>query len=107
MACVPVQAPLAVQAVAFAVDQVSVALCPTVTEVGLTEIVTVGAAAVTVSVADACALPALPVQVSVYVVLPLAVGLSLAVPAVACVPVQPPLAVQEVAFVEDQVKFAL
>ena len=83
VACVPVHAPLAVHAVAFVEDQVSVALCPTVTDVGLTEIVTLGAAPVTVNVADPCALPPLPVQVSVYVVAPLAVGLSLAVPWVA------------------------
>jgi hypothetical protein len=40
------------------------------------------------------------------VLLPLCVGLSLSVPLVACVPVQAPLAVQEVAFVEDHVNVA-
>ena len=45
VACAPLQAPLAVQEVAFVEDQVSVALCPTVMVVGATEIVTVGALA--------------------------------------------------------------
>ena len=47
----PVQAPLAVQLLAFVDDHVSVALCPTVNEVGETDMVTVGAGAVTVKVA--------------------------------------------------------
>ena len=54
---VPLQAPLAVQEVAFIDDQVSVALWPSAIEVGSTERVTVGAggggAAFTVSCADA------------------------------------------------------
>ena len=62
--CVPLQAPLAVQDVAFVEDQVSVALCPSVIDVGLIERVTVGAAALTVNVADAVALPPAPLQVS-------------------------------------------
>jgi hypothetical protein len=67
VACVPVHAPLAVQEVALVEDQVSVALCPTMIEVGLTVRVTVGAgvAAVTVKAADALALPPAPVQVRV------------------------------------------
>jgi hypothetical protein len=40
-------------------------LCPTVIVTGAAEIVTVGAAALTVTAADACALPPAPVQVSV------------------------------------------
>ena len=38
---------------------------------------------------------------------PPAVGFSLSVPLVACVPLQAPLAVQEVALVDDHVKVAL
>ena len=64
VAWVPLQAPLAVQDVAFVEDQVSVALCPSVIDVGLIERVTVGAAALTVNVADAVALPPAPLQVS-------------------------------------------
>ena len=65
VACVPLQAPLAVQEVAFVEDHVSVALSPTVIEVGLIARVTVGTAAFTVNSADACALPPAPLQVSV------------------------------------------
>lgn len=63
VACAPLHPPLAVQAFAFVEDQVSVALCPTVIEVGLTESVTVGAAT-TVRTAVALALPPAPVQAS-------------------------------------------
>jgi hypothetical protein len=64
----PLHDPLAVQDDAFVVDHVSMALCPEMMLVGLTERVTVGAGvtgAVTVRVADALALPPAPVQVSV------------------------------------------
>ena len=60
----PLQPPEAVQAVALVDDQVSVALWPTVMEVGTTAMVTVGVAAVTASTAVAFALPPAPVQVS-------------------------------------------
>jgi hypothetical protein len=54
------------QEVAFVEDQVSVALAPSVIGVGETEIRAVGAAgALTVTVAEAFALPPDPVQVSV------------------------------------------
>jgi hypothetical protein len=68
---VPLQAPLAVQDVAFVDDQVSMALWPSAIEVGSTERVTVGAggggggAVFTVSCADACALPPAPLQLRV------------------------------------------
>ncbi len=63
----PVHAPLAVQAVALVEDQISVALPPSVIEVGLTASVKVGAAAagVTVNTAEAFADPPVPVQASV------------------------------------------
>jgi hypothetical protein len=63
-ACAPVHALLAVQAVAFVEDQVTVALWPTVMLVGDTLIVTVGAAAVTVNAAVPFADPPAPVQAS-------------------------------------------
>ncbi len=66
VASVPLHAPLAVQEVALVDDQVSVALLPSVIEVGLTASVTVGAAGeLTVSDAVADALPPVPVQVKV------------------------------------------
>ena len=66
VASVPLHAPLAVQEVALVDDQVSVALWPTVIEVGDTAIVTVGTGggAVTVKEAVAFALPPAPVQVN-------------------------------------------
>ena len=62
----PLHAPDAVQAVAFAADQVSVALVPLVTELGAALIRTVGAgvAELTETVADWVALPPGPVHVS-------------------------------------------
>jgi hypothetical protein len=65
VACAPLQALLAVQVVALVEDQVSVALCPSVIEVGATEMVTVGGGLLTVNGADATKLPPGPVQVSV------------------------------------------
>lgn len=68
VACVPVQAPLAVQEVALVDDQFNVALWPTAIAVGLTERVTVGAAGLTVlavNTADELTLPPAPIQVSV------------------------------------------
>jgi hypothetical protein len=69
--CVPVtafapdQAPEATHEVAFVADHVSVALPPLLMALGPTLSVTVGADALTDTVADCAALPPLPVQVSV------------------------------------------
>ena len=69
--CVPVtalapdQAPEAVHEVAFVADQVSVALPPLFRALGPTLSVTVGADAVTETVADCAALPPVPVHVRV------------------------------------------
>lgn len=63
VARVPDHPPLAVQAVAFVADHVRVELLPLTTLLGLAVNVTVGAGAVTVTVADCEALPPLPVQV--------------------------------------------
>ncbi len=61
----PDQAPEAVQVVALVDAHVSVALPPLVMELGLTVSATVGAGALTDTVADCVALPPGPVQVSV------------------------------------------
>jgi hypothetical protein len=101
----PLQLPLAVHAVAFVEDQVSVALAPRVIVVGSTEIVAVGAGgALTATVAVALALPPCPLHSIVYVEFPVEPGVSIFVPLVACEPLQLPLAVQEVAFVDDHVR---
>jgi hypothetical protein len=63
-ALVPDQPPVAVQEVALVEDQVSVALLPLATVLGLALKLTVGAGAVTDTVADWLALPPVPVQVS-------------------------------------------
>jgi lysine/ornithine N-monooxygenase len=66
VAVVPVQPPLAVHEVAFVLDQVSVELLPEVMVVGVALKLTVGAAEVTVTVAEAGAdVPPVPLQVSV------------------------------------------
>lgn len=66
VARVPVQPPLAVQAVALVADQVSELVPPAATDVGLADSVTVGAAGVTggltVTVAEALVVPPVPVQ---------------------------------------------
>lgn len=63
-ALLPDHAPEAAQEVAFVADHVSVALPPLFTALGPTLNVTVGAEALTETVTDCAALPAVPVQVS-------------------------------------------
>lgn len=63
----PDQAPDAVQAFAWVDDQVRVAALPRVIELGLTLKLTVGAGALTETVADCAALPPGPEQDKVYV----------------------------------------
>ena len=64
-ALAPDQAPEAVQEVALVDDQVRDAPLPLVIELGLALKLTVGAGAVTETVADCAALPPVPVQVRV------------------------------------------
>jgi hypothetical protein len=65
VALAPDQAPAAVQAVALVEDQLSVALAPFATVLGLALKVTVGAGrGVTVTAVDWLALPPAPVQLS-------------------------------------------
>jgi hypothetical protein len=65
VALVPDQPPEAVHEVALVELQLTVEALPFFTVLGLAARVTVGAAAVTVTVADCVALPPVPVQVSV------------------------------------------
>ncbi len=96
---VPDQAPEAVQVVASVLLHVSVELFPLMIGVGVAIKVTVGAGgAVTVTVADAEALPAAPVQATVYVLVVVR-AVVVAEPLVACVPDHAPEATQLVAFV--------
>jgi hypothetical protein len=63
-------------------------------------------AAVTVTAAEPAAVPPLPLQVSVYVSTPTLVGAIWAVPLTPCAPLQAPLAVHDVASVDDQLNVA-
>jgi hypothetical protein len=65
MASEPLQPPEAAQAVALVEDQLNIDVAPLATVLGLALNVTVGAAEVTVTVADCDALPPAPVQVTV------------------------------------------
>jgi hypothetical protein len=106
VAFVPDQPPDAVQDVAFVLDQESVLLELGFTQLGLALNVTVGGPDATVTLADWVTEPPAPVHASVkdvFVVRLLLVSL----PEVAFVPVQPPLAVQDVAFVDDQLSVVL
>lgn len=97
----PVQAPEAEQLVALVEDQVRVAAPPGATLLGVAVSATVGAGGgVTVTVTDCAALPPGPLQESVNSVLAVSAPVE-AEPNVARAPLQPPLAVQVSASVED------
>jgi hypothetical protein len=101
--CVPLHAPLAVQlALVPVLDQESVAVSPASMSEG-ESVREIAGRGFTFSTALAVTLPPVPVHVSVNVLGPMEVGDSLSVPLVALASVQAPLAVQEVAFVEDHV----
>jgi hypothetical protein len=100
-ALVPDQPPDAVHEVAFVELHVSVELAPVAMELGLAVTVTVGAGGATDTVADCAALPPGPVQLSVYVALAVSVPVEWE-PLTAWAPDQAPLAVQEVALLDDQ-----
>jgi hypothetical protein len=102
----PVHAPEAVQLVASVEDQVSVALAPFAMVCGLAVIVTVGAGAVTVTVADCASVPPAPVQLSEKVLVAVNAPVD-CVPLVASAPVHAPEAVQVSALVDDQVSVEL
>lgn len=103
----PLQAPEAVQDVALLTDQLSVALEPLLTLVGVALKAMVGAGgAVAVTVTDCAAVPPLPVHVSVYLVVTVSAAVAL-VPLIGSAPFQPPEAVQEVALVTLQFNMAV
>jgi hypothetical protein len=106
VASLPLHPPEAVQEVVFADDQDRVALLPLEMVLGLALKLTVGAGAVTETVADCAAVPPAPAQVSVYVAFASSAPVGWE-PLVAWLPDQPPEAVQEVAFVVDQLKVEL
>ena len=87
------------QEVAFWEDQESWEDWPETREEGLADKVSLGSGII-VTVTDWDALPPGPVQVRVYTVV--AVGMTDCVPDVGCEPDQPPEAVQEVVFADDQ-----
>jgi hypothetical protein len=102
IALLPDQAPDAVQELASVDDQVSVDDPPLTTEAGFAVSDTVGARGVTVTVADAFAVPPNPVQAMANV--PELVSAPLGwLPEVALLPDHAPEAVQEVALLDDQV----
>jgi hypothetical protein len=101
-ALAPDQAPEAAHEVALVADQVNVALPPLLSALGPTLRLTVGAEALTVTVADCVALPPVPVHVSVYVALADIAPVDCE-PLTGLLPLQSPDAVQAVAFVADQV----
>jgi hypothetical protein len=107
-ACVPLQPPDAVQAVALLVDQLRVALAPFATVLGeaLKEMVGGGAGEVTDTLVACVALPPAPVQVSVNVLLALSAPVDCE-PLKALLPDQPPEALQAVALFEVQDNVAL
>lgn len=99
----PLQLPEATHDIALVLDQLSVDEPPLTTVEGVADSATDGGEGTveTVTVTDCAALPPGPVQVSVkFVVAVSAVRTSL--PPVALVPLHPPLAVQLVALVDDQ-----
>jgi hypothetical protein len=104
-ALVPDQAPEAVQEVAFVEVQVRVAMPSAPTVLGFVLMVTVGAAAPTVTVADWVALPPTPLQVNTYLAVASS-GPVVSEPLVATDPVQAPEAVHAVVLVEFQASVA-
>ena len=98
----PLQPPEAVQAVALVEAQVNVEAAPLATLVGPALKDTLGAGAETVTVTDWAAEPPAPVQVSVNFVLAAKAGV-VCEPLVPSLPLQPPEAEHEVAWVEDHV----
>jgi hypothetical protein len=102
IALVPDHAPEALQEVALVDDQVSVDDAPLATEVGFAASDTVGAGGVTVTLADALALPPGPVQVREKLLLAVSMAVACC-PEIALLPDQAPDAVQELASVDDQV----
>ena len=85
-------------------DHVNVELPPLATLVGLALKETLGGVDETVTVVDCVAEPPPPVHVSVNFVVLVSAGVTVE-PLVGSLPPQPPEALQEVALVDDQLKF--
>lgn len=102
VASVPDQPPDAEQDVALVDDQVRVDLAPITTLVGFALKLMPGGGADTDTVVDCEAEPPAPVQVRVNLVAEVKLPV-LRVPLVASEPLQPPLAAQDVALVDDHV----
>jgi hypothetical protein len=102
----PLQPPEATHEVALVEVQVSVVPFPLETVLGPAARVTVGAGAVTETVADWLAVPPGPVQVSTKVLLVLRAPVP-ALPLIGSLPDHAPEAVQAVAWVVDQVRLEL
>ncbi len=102
----PDQPPAATQAVALTLDQVSVDAAPEPTVLGLAFRVTDGRGELTVTTTDCDAAPPAPSQIKLKSVV-FVRGPVDTVPLVAWAPVQPPDAVQVVAFVDVQVSVAV
>ena len=102
VALFPVQAPEAVQEVAFVEDHVRVENPPLVTDVGFAVSDTVGTGGVTVTVADALAVPPAPVQARANVLVLVNAPLDW-LPKIVLVPDHAPEAKQELALFDDQV----
>ena len=103
VALLPLHAPVAEHDVAFVLDQVRVDAPPfdTLTGFALSDTVGAGAPATTLTVTDCDALPPVPLQVSVKVLVVLS-ALIPSAPAGARAPDHAPDAVQLVALVDDQ-----
>ena len=102
----PDQPPEATQAVALVATHVRVDAPPLLTVLGVVEKLTVGAAAITETVADCVALPPAPLQVSMYVALAFNAPVD-SEPLVGLLPDQAPEAVQVVALSAVQVTLEL
>lgn len=105
-ALAPDQAPEALHEVALVDDHTTDAALPLMIELGLTLKLTVGAGALTETVADCAALPPFPVQERLKVALAVSAPVDW-VPLRALVPDQAPEAVQAFAWVDDHVRMAL
>jgi hypothetical protein len=103
IALLPVQVPEARQEAALVDDQVRVEDPPLAIDVGLAVSETVGAGGITVTVADALAVPPSPVHARVNVLVIVSTPLDW-LPEIALLPVHAPEATQDVASVEDQAR---
>lgn len=106
VAWLPLQPPEAAHAVALVDDHESIEVLPLFTTVGVAARLTEGAGAETDTVADCAAFPPGPEHVSVYVELVVNAPVDCE-PLVDLAPDHAPPAVQEAAFVEDQVRVEL